>query len=323
MTQTHQEWLEKLNEQLSPIMPEDSMSEAGRKILLVDMIRMLKHEAGSRSGEDLEDVHQMRVATRRMRSALRMFAGHLQLRGVKSIRRNLRMVAQALGAVRDLDIMIEELRAYQATLGDTQRGLLTAIIAYLDAERTDARQELNRLLDSKAYQKFVARFCGMLTETAADPAQVNSVVPYQVRHLLPDLIYKHVAAVRAYDTVIEGAIAEMELPVLHQLRIEFKRLRYAVQFFNDVMGSQAESFINDLKAIQDHLGRINDLHVASENLEALLEQSWLTDEQASLVRSYADSLVNELPQLIEDFGDVWRKFNTKAVQRKLAAAVVV
>src|SRR5690606_23546242 len=128
---------------------------------------------------------------------------------------------------------------------------------------------LVQLLDSKLHRKFLERFTGILTsETKQAPPQ--DVLPYQVRHLLPDLIYKHVSAVRAYDAVLEQAITEMDVPVLHQLRIEFKRLRYAVHFFRDVMGSKAEDFIQDLKVIQDHLGRVNDVHVSTESLEQVL-----------------------------------------------------
>ena len=51
-----------LESKLEAVAPTDNMAEAGRKVLLAELIRMLKHEAGSRTGEDIEDVHDMRVA---------------------------------------------------------------------------------------------------------------------------------------------------------------------------------------------------------------------------------------------------------------------
>ncbi len=60
-----QERINLLEAQMHPMSPEDPMPEAGRKALLAEFVKMLKHEDGSRNGEDIEDVHQMRVASRR------------------------------------------------------------------------------------------------------------------------------------------------------------------------------------------------------------------------------------------------------------------
>lgn len=322
MAQDLQERIQELNNALTVITAEESMTEAGRKILLSDFIRMLQNETGSRSGEDIENVHQMRVATRRMRSAFRLLEGYLSAHSGNPYRRTLRKIADKLGAVRDLDVMISEMQAYQKTLGEADQPLLEAIIEHLDSQRSSAREALNDFLDSKAYRGFIKAYSAYLT-TPTKPQPIDGAVPFQVRHLLPDLIYRHVSAVRAYDAVVANAIADMDIDTLHQLRIEFKRLRYAVHFFEDVMGSGAANFIKDLKAIQDHLGRINDLRVASSSLYALLDEAWLNEEQAAVVRAYADSLMDELPALVEAFGEVWERFNTKTVQRKLANAVIV
>ena len=71
---------------------------------------------------------------------------------------------------------------------------------------------------------------------------------------------------RAYD----GAIAEAEPETLHALRIEFKRLRYLVHFFSEIMGATVNDFLAELKAIQDHLGTMQDIQVATDQLEDLL-----------------------------------------------------
>src|SRR5262245_29152747 len=89
------------------VSPTDTMGEAGRKVLLTEFIHVLQHEAGSRSGEDIEDVHDMRVAIRRMRSAFQLFKPYYKAKDVRPYRRGLRRIGWALGDVRDLDVLID------------------------------------------------------------------------------------------------------------------------------------------------------------------------------------------------------------------------
>src|SRR4051812_17496203 len=103
MTQPILSPVELLQAQLQPVEPLDTMAEAGRKILLSDLVKMLDHEAGSRSGEDLEDVHDMRVALRRMRSTLRLLADYYKPKTIDPYLVEMRKLAHALGTVRDLD----------------------------------------------------------------------------------------------------------------------------------------------------------------------------------------------------------------------------
>ena len=144
-----------LQSQLQPILPDDTMAEAGRKALLGDFVQMLAHEAGSRSGEDIEDVHDMRVATRRMRSTLLLLADHYKPKAVKPYQRQLRKIAQTLGAVRDLDVLIGNVSGFRDTLDDEHRDDLQPVLDELDDERMSARHDLIRMLDKKSYKRFV------------------------------------------------------------------------------------------------------------------------------------------------------------------------
>jgi CHAD domain-containing protein len=138
-----------------------------------------------------------------------------------------------------------------------------------------------------------------------------------VRHVLPLLIYKHLADVRAYETVLENADAA----TLHALRIEFKRLRYTISLFADVLGDEIDDFVKELVAIQDHLGRINDISVAQERLHSLMND--LKDDQRAVLQAYLDHITVERPALEAQMPEIWRRFNRKGVQRKLAGALAV
>ena len=321
MSTNHEELLESLQTQVSPILPQDTMAEAGRKALLNDFVKMLTHEAGSRVGEDPEEVHDMRVSIRRMRSILGLLADYYKSKAVKPYLSEMRRVARALGEVRDLDVMIADMQAYAETLDDEMREQLQPVRDLLDRQRAQARKSLIRLLDKGPYRRFVEDFSAFVTKPgkSAHAVELDEIHPFQVRHLLPGLIYEHLAAVRAYD----GAISDADPLTLHALRIEFKRLRYVVSVFTDVLGTSANDFIAELKTIQDHLGRIADMRAAKDRLHDTTDDLNKEEQAGALeaLRQYIDHLDEEQDRLIETFGEVWRHFNTRTVQRQLSNAI--
>ncbi len=332
-----EEYIAQLEAQVQPVAPDDPMAEVGRKVLLGDFIKMLKHEAGACSGEDPEDVHDMRVATRRMRSAFRLFESYFKPKWVNGYQRRLRKIARALGAVRDLDVLIQGVEEYAASLGiaprtshkklteeekaarEAARGqaaeqqmALGEAVALVRAQRDEAREELIDVLSSKNYRRFVKEFGEFLTTAGQGVGKDSS---YPVGLMLPNVIYQQLMEVRVHDHEVEDHTVE----TLHALRVEFKRLRYRVSFFEDVLGKEADDFIDELKKIQDHLGRLNDVVVAQSVLGELLED--LGETQAAALQTYLDKLATEQVTLQDSFVQIWHHFNTKTVQRKLALAV--
>lgn len=299
------------------VLEQDTMAEAGRKILLSDFKRMVDNEAGSRIGDDIKYVHNMRVATRRMRSAFRLLAPYYKNKPVQLYSGHLRTLAKHLGAVRDLDVMIDNLTAYQTNLPEDDQTTLQSVIDKLDKRRSKARQKLITYLDSDHYQKFIQQYLQFLTTDGkgAKPVDEESAAPHQVRHILPTLVHEHLAVVRAYDTILEGA----DVSTLHALRIEFKRLRYLVSYFIDVLGVSAEQFVDELKDIQDHLGHLNDTVTA----QAMLNKLKLKPDQQQIVNEYLDRLSAEEADHIEQFAVTWQRFNSRTVQRKLSDALLV
>ena len=96
------------------VLADDHIAEAARKVLRFHLARMVAREAGTREGEDSEELHAMRVATRRQRAAWRVFGDAFDAKRTARHRKRLRLVAADLGAVRDLDVLIESIEAYQA-----------------------------------------------------------------------------------------------------------------------------------------------------------------------------------------------------------------
>jgi CHAD domain-containing protein len=308
---------EALEAQVQPVVPEDTIAEAGRKVLLGELVDMLKHEAGSRTGENVEDVHDMRVAIRRMRSLLRLLEPYYKSKTIRGYSRDLRRIGWALGDVRDLDVLLDDLKQYQSKLDAEGQAALQEMIDFLDRRRAAAREELNDVLDSKFYRRFVKDFSKFLTKAEQKAKQANGeVVPYQVRHVLPMLIHDRLAAVRAYET----AIPTDDAKTMHQLRIEFKRLRYAISLFDGLLGSSINDFIEEIKRIQDELGRLNDIHTARSRLDAWLDDA--EDNFSGVLAGYLSYLEAEEPKLKAEFPAEWARFNNRKVQQKLSNALL-
>lgn len=307
------------------VLPDDPMSEAGRKVLLFHFERMLEHEPGTRLGEDIEELHDMRVATRRMRSAFRVFAPYFDPDVLKPFLKGLRRTGRALGSVRDLDVFMEKAQRYLDGLPEEERSSLDPLLTSWREQREAARAKMLAYLDSERYQRFVQEFGQFLVTEGAGalPPTAGRAVPPQVYQVVPTLIYTRYEVVRGYEPVIENA----PLETLHALRIDCKRFRYALEFFREVLGPEVEEVIKEVVIVQDHLGNLHDADVACHLLIKFLEQ-WSGQERReriniSGVTRYLVAKQNELRGLIESFPETWQHFNRPEMRRQLALAVSV
>ncbi|MCY3865872.1 MAG: CHAD domain-containing protein [Chloroflexi bacterium] len=299
------------------ILPTDPMAEAGRKIFARQLRRMKSHEAGSRSGEDIESVHQMRVAIRRMRSLFNLIGAYYRRKAVAEYERGLREIARALGAIRDLDVLILDLQDFQRELPPASQPALDPVIAILEARRSACRVRLHRLFDSKRYSRFLRRFQRLTKRAGRGERRLKRAeTPHQLRHVLPLLLHQRLARVKAYDTVLPAA----DDTTLHALRVEYKGLRYALEFFQPVLGRSAGAFLSQVKAMQDILGRINDIAVFSETVARLDD---LPTEQSAVLQCYIRARDAELADLRERFNVAWIRFNNRATQRLFADSLLV
>ena len=311
------------------VLPDDTLAEAGRKVLRFHFSQMLRHEAGTQLGEDIEELHDMRVATRRMRAAFEVFEGAFTQKAIKSQLKGLRAAGRALGRVRDLDVFMEKAYHYADTLPEERRpGLQPLLQAWMNA-RQEARSVMVKYLDSGAYQNFKGRFDGFVNTPGVGvrPQKNPLPTPHLVRDVAPALIYERLASVRAFDSVLSTATLEQ----FHALRIEFKKLRYTLEFFREVLGSEAGAVIEEIKAMQDHLGDLNDAQVATQILRDFL-QEWDT-QQAALpvvertapapVLDYLSVRYAERQDLEHSFRQAWEHFNQPALRQNLAQAVSV
>jgi len=312
------------------ISPKDSLAEAGRNVMLYHFAQVLRHEDETRLGENIEALHDMRVATRRLRAAFEVFAKAFEPDALKPYLKGLRATGGALGSVRDLDVFMEKAQRYLSTQPEEKRGGLDPLLSRWKEQRDAARTRMLEHLNSWEYASFKQKFNLFLHTPGMGVRQKPSdqPAPDKVNQLVPVLIYSRIAAARAYAPYLADAPIER----LHALRIEFKKLRYTVEYFSEVLGKRSIEVINDLKLLQDHLGDLNDTLVASQILGEFIN-GWEASQQNLPIqeRQNIEEVVNYLAAryaeqhaLLVTFQAAWEEhFYNKTFRRRLAQAVSV
>jgi CHAD domain-containing protein len=245
---------------------EDHVGEAGRKVLRFHLARMLAREAGTREGIDAEELHAMRVATRRQRAAWRVFGASFRPGRTKRYRNGLREIASRLGTVRDLDVLLEAVDAYRADLPAAEGAALEPMLRDWRGRRDDARVLLIRELDSPRYQRWVDDYRDFVRTEGAAVVPVGPTQPHRVRDTAPSHIWAAYEQVRAYEPVLRWADVE----TLHELRIAGKWLRYTLEFVREALEPEVTPLLARVTALQDHLGLMNDADVAASMARTFL-----------------------------------------------------
>jgi CHAD domain-containing protein len=247
---------------------EQSLAAAGARALLTQLDRLLEQESGVRPHalDAPEHVHRMRVATRRLRAAERVFRPALSGRGLDQTldraRDDLRALAARLGAVRDRDVLIAGLRADAERCAEDAPAVERLIDDQL-AERLAANGELVAALDAGALEFLDGPFRAAL----ADPPAPGGPPRERVRRRAPALVAERLRRLRRRGRRLRFATSAE----LHRLRIGAKRLRYTAELFQPAF-PELEETIALATDLQDLLGRLHDDEVAVDALLGDLER---------------------------------------------------
>ncbi|SEB33352.1 CHAD domain-containing protein [Amycolatopsis tolypomycina] len=225
---------------------------------------LLAHEPGTRSGADPEDLHQMRVALRRMRSVLKL-SGKLVGDGAEPVRAELGWLGQSLGEVRDYDVLIGHLREVIADFEVRDQAPGRRLVSVFVSERANAKRRLTRALSSARYSTLL-REVSLLTRASAEVAD-------EPHDLITGLAKPH----RKLAKAVRALPADPPDDDLHALRIHGKKLRYAAELAQtSAKKKQAAKIKTLLKATKDFqtvLGDHQDAVLAAERLRTVLESA--------------------------------------------------
>jgi CHAD domain-containing protein len=290
----------------------EPIAEAARRQLRRFFDKLLAREDAVRDDKDIEDVHQMRVATRRIRASLQVVEDVYDPKLIRRCRRDLRRVARSLGTVRDGDVFLAHVLAYRDSLPAEAHAGLEPLIAAVRAERAQARARLLADLDAKRYTKFKQAFALFLTTPGADAAAPESGLTPRVRDYAGSAIWQRYEQWRAYETMLAGATDE----TLHQTRIAGKHLRYTLEFFADALGPHVDQVLSPLVELQECLGALQDVVTARAHVGAL----GLADDGGA--QAYLAARDAEHAAQLADLPRKWEKVGSATYRRRLFELIV-
>jgi CHAD domain-containing protein len=248
---------------------DHATSVYGAGILLNHLQALQKEMEGVRQAKDIEYVHRMRVASRRLRSDLELFGDCLPAKKFIHWENQVKTITCALGAARDTDVQIELITQLDLNLEDVRnRPGLHRLRLRLQQRRGKLQAKVQTTLDAfEDSQTMVDMEC-RLQPIAAMREQVYLYTPALYQRGF-NAITSHLNEFLALESCLEQPekIAE-----LHAMRIAAKKLRYILEAFAPLYEGELKQTLQAMRQIQDELGEIHDCDVWSDFLPGFIEK---------------------------------------------------
>ncbi len=279
--------------------------------------KVIKHEADVLEDREPEDLHQMRVGMRRLRSAITGFAPALDL-PKPAQEKKIGKIGRHLGTLRDLDVLREALENhYKPALPSKEQKFLKTALVQVDKQRQQALEDVKETLEHQRYHSLKQSLKKWLRQP-----NYHEIAQMPIQEVLPDLLLPELSKLLLHPGWLVGAevkegeidilkerspeIVEQQLaeqgPVLHSLRKETKRIRYQMEVFADFYGESYEAYLKDVKAIQEILGQIQDSFVLAE---------FLRDALKSEIKTVLPTLASQLAQTSYEAWQQWQSLQQR------------
>lgn len=268
---------------------QSSLGEVAYQAVHKQFRKSTKYEGGVLADQDPENLHQMRVGMRRLRTAIDVFKPAIDL-PVAAQRSQITKIAKQLGKVRDLDVLQIWFQHYlSAHAGGAELEQIQHIQGRLQKRRQKKFTQLPKLFKSKSYCQFVAAYKDWLNQP-----QFSAVAAMPILDVVPDLLlpllsqlFLHPGWLVATE-IVEGQIYPvvgvtieslelifaMEESDLHDLRKQMKRVRYQTEFFIPFFGKSYRTQTQGFRSLQELLGLFQDQTVLNEFLIDELGADW-------------------------------------------------
>ncbi|MBD1910456.1 MULTISPECIES: CHAD domain-containing protein [unclassified Leptolyngbya] len=285
--------------------PDESLAlgQYAVEILQQEYKQLTKQEKSVLADKDPEHLHQMRVSSRRLYTALQIFETAIELPKAASPKR-VRTLTRVLGQLRDLDVQLQALsEEYLVQLDSAEQKQLTPTLERLKQKRKKALAGTRDTLSQ-------SRYCDLKTAFESWFAQPRFTLlgNLPIKTILPDLLSPLLSESLLHPAWLIAAadITEDNVVVLHDLRKSCKHVRYQAEFFVPFYGEAFKSWIKDLKILQDNLGSLQDIEVLKHLLykqqmdprQVPQLQQIIQDKQAALLSKWD---VYRQPYLKADF----------------------
>ncbi len=232
-------------------MPYSALSVA---LLRQRLVSLLTAMPAAQAGDEIS-VHQARVASRRLREALPVLGGRADEQALSQAGKRVRRITRALGPVRELDVTLLLLAELEAK-GTTAQRAIGRVRKAVMHERQKRRTEMLVEITPSRLEKLRKR----LVKVASPDSHVSSVP----RNALNEAAAQSAHRARTLKAAIDSAGGIYVADRLHRVRIEAKKLRYALEIQRELSKSRAAAVLARLKKEQDLLGRMHDLEILIE-----------------------------------------------------------
>lgn len=241
--------------------PDDPLIAFAHAILRREAAGLAANRPQAEQAPTPEEIHQLRVAARRLRVALRLFGRMLPSKHTARFNTELRWFAGSLGDIRDLDVYTDNFKAYVQGVPPDQRAGLSGYEMYLRRERTEARQ---RAAAAVASPRAAALLADIERFVAGGPSAgaLRRWGSLTIGDAMRQSIRRSVSRVRRIGNALTTRARAAEL---HELRIKSKRLRYELEFFAEVYPPLKQT-AKECKALQDLLGTLQDVYAGTARL---------------------------------------------------------
>ena len=302
--------------------PEDPLPLAARKIVGQQTLKMRANVRGALDDLDPEYLHDLRVAVRRLRSALRLLADVMGPRRCDSLRAELGWIGRILGAVRDLDVFVLNLQAQAQRLAEAS-AIAGLLVEELRRQRGPARDTLVAALASRRFASLMGRLDALAASPAPHrPRERHNATVVEVAAILIQRAQKRV--LKLGQTIGPGS----RVADLHRLRILFKRLRYTCEFFREAFcdpssGEDAlADYVRAMVRFQDCLGEHQDAVVAMARIQDLAKDMVQRGALSSDQLLNLGGVIQVQREIAQDrrrrLRKLWARFDRRSVRKRLA-----
>ncbi|HSK65231.1 MAG TPA: CHAD domain-containing protein, partial [Pyrinomonadaceae bacterium] len=303
----------------------DAPATAGiKQVLLTRLGELQSWRDTALDWSDPEGVHSMRVASRRLRSALRDFLPYVHKRRLAGSMKQLKKVADALGGVRDHDVAIIALEEIKSQAPAEISAALGQFIETRASVRERARQELTAAIETDELKRLETRFVA-----AVEGAIAVAHRPKKHAQDKPPLAFAEMSRkvildrLKEFEKRSEGLFRPLDIDALHDMRIAVKRLRYALELFSKcwprVVGAQARRAAR----IQTALGDLHDCDVwiAAVGKQIIRARKQKEQEQAAALLWLLNHFLKLRTKHLQRAFTRWREWEKQDASGKVRAAL--
>jgi len=242
-----------------------SLAQIALRNFQIQLQSMQMNIPGCISGSDPLPLHDFRVANRRTRTALKTFQTLLPDEIYSRFKKDFKWIQKKTNRVRDLDVYLAQYPEYKKRVQKNFRKYLLPLQELIESQRSSAQEDLIGVFQSERFQNTFSDWTELLNSSLLhdNPAAVEDAQEYGSRRII-----KHYQKVRR-----EGQKLTLRTPAkkFHSFRIQIKKLRYVMEFFNTDNHEQYSELRRDLKAAQDAFGAYQDADVQVKELREFTE----------------------------------------------------